>query len=43
MIPALALITAALLGAWVVSGYLPTRNVDMNKYSIIAEKDGYEI
>jgi hypothetical protein len=43
MIPALVLITAALLGAWVVSGYLPTRNVDMNKYSVIAEKDGYEI
>jgi hypothetical protein len=43
MIPALAWITAALLGAWVLSGYLPTRNVDMNKYSVIAEKDGYEI
>ena len=43
MIPALVWIPAALLGAWVVSGYLPTRNVDMNKYSVIAEKDGYEI
>ena len=43
MIPALIWITAALLGAWVVSGYLPTRNVDINKYSVIAEKDGYEI
>jgi hypothetical protein len=43
MIPALAWITAALLGAWVLSGYLPTRNVNINKYSVIAEKDGYEI
>ena len=43
MIPALVWITAALLGAWVVSGYLPTRNVEVNKYSVIAEKDGYEI
>jgi hypothetical protein len=43
MIPALAWLTAALLGAWVLSGYLPTRNVDTNKYSIIAEKSAYEI
>jgi hypothetical protein len=43
MIPALVWISAALLGAWVLSGYLPTRNVDINKYSVIAEKDGYEI
>jgi hypothetical protein len=43
MLPALVLIMAALLGAWVVSGYLPTRNVEINKYSVIAEKDGYEI
>ena len=43
MIPALAGITAALLCVWVVSGYLPTRNVEVNKYSVIAEKDGYEI
>jgi hypothetical protein len=43
MIPALLWIVAALLGGWVVSGYLPTRNVDMSKYSVLAEKDGYEI
>ena len=43
MIPALAWITALLLGAWVLSGYLPTRNVVISKYSVIAEKDGYEI
>ena len=43
MIPALVWIAVALLGGWVLSGYLPTRNVDTNKYSVIAEKDGYEI
>jgi hypothetical protein len=43
MIAALAWIVAALLGVWVASGYLPTRNVDVNKYSIVAEKVGYEI
>jgi hypothetical protein len=43
MIRALAWIVAALLGAWVLSGYLPTRNVDTNKYSVISRKDSYEI
>jgi hypothetical protein len=43
MIPALVWIAVALLGAWVISGYLPTRNVEVNKYSVLAVKDGYEI
>ena len=43
MTHALILIPAALLGAWVLSGYLPTRNVEINKYSVIAKKDGYEL
>lgn len=43
MNPALIWIPAALLGAWVVGGYLTVRNVPMNKYSVVAQKDGYEI
>lgn len=43
MIPALVWIPAALLGAWVIGGYLPTRNVATSRYSVVAEKDGYEI
>lgn len=43
MIPALIWIPAALLGAWVGGGYLTVRNVPMSKYSVVAEKDGYEI
>jgi len=43
MNPALIWIPAALLGAWVVGGYMTVRNVPMSKYSVVAQKDGYEI
>lgn len=36
-------IPAALLGAWVAGGYLAVRNVPMGRYSVVAQKDGYEI
>lgn len=36
-------IPAALIGAWILGGYLTVRNVPMSKYSVVAEKDGYEI
>jgi hypothetical protein len=40
---ALIVIPAALLSAWVVIGYLSTKNVPMPKYSVIIEKESYEI
>ena len=40
---ALIWIPAALLGAWVAGGYLTVRNVPMSKYSVVAQKNGYEI
>jgi hypothetical protein len=43
MISAFIWIPAALLGAWVGGGYLTVRNVPMNKYAVVAQKDGYEI
>lgn len=43
MIPALIWIPAALLGAWVVGGYLTVRNVPMSRYSVVEQKEGYEI
>lgn len=43
MIPALIWIPAALIGVWVGGGYLTVRNVPMSKYSVVAQKDGYEI
>ncbi|MGD9643137.1 MAG: heme-binding protein [Elusimicrobiales bacterium] len=43
MNPALIWIPAALLGAWVAGGYMTVRNVPMSKYSVVAQKDGYEI
>jgi len=36
-------IPAALLGVWVAGGYLAVRNVPMSRYSVVAQKDGYEI
>ncbi len=43
MSPAFILVPVVLLGAWVISGYLPTRNVPVPEYSVVAKKDGYEI
>ena len=43
MIPALIWIPAALIGVWVGGGYLTVRNVPMGKYSVVVQKDGYEI
>lgn len=40
---ALIWIPAALIGAWVAGGYMTVRNVPMSKYSVVAQKDGYEI
>jgi hypothetical protein len=33
----------ALMGVWMVMGYLPVRNIESPKYQVLAAKNGYEI
>ncbi|HLO25774.1 MAG TPA: heme-binding protein [Geobacteraceae bacterium] len=37
------IIPVVLFSLWVLSGYLPTRNIAMPTYTVVARKDGYEI
>jgi len=43
MIIAVICISTALLLLWILSGYLPTRNIDMPSYTIIEKKADYEV
>lgn len=36
-------VLVVLLGAWMVAGYLPVRNIETPKYQILSAKNGYEI
>ncbi len=36
-------VSAALFSLWVLSGYLPTRNIDMPAYTVISQHAEYEI
>jgi hypothetical protein len=43
MFVAAIVIPVALFSLWVLSGYLPTRNIAMPTYTVVASKPGYEI
>jgi hypothetical protein len=43
MSPAFIWIPAALIGAWLLGGHIAVRNVPMSKYSVVVQKEGYEI
>ncbi len=36
-------VLAALLGGWMLAGYLPTRNIETPKYELVAKAKGYEV
>ena len=36
-------IPVALFSLWMLSGYLPTRNISMPTYTVISTQPGYEI
>jgi effector-binding domain-containing protein len=36
-------VVVALMGGWMLAGYLPTRNIETPKYEVISAKNGYEI
>ncbi len=36
-------VVVALLGGWILAGYLPTRNIETPKYELVSKAKGYEV